>query len=94
MSTFDQIEYVLANYFSVDRELTEEEAFQFLRSDLASDRLFADDLRKQLSMAFKTPSFSWQDALRRNEVLTTNHEFDAERYAKKIFADAVGVEAS
>lgn len=67
---YECVEYVLANYFNVAIGCFEGEAVSILRVHLASNPTLFNQVGAHMENALGDESFSWGEALSRNDVVT------------------------
>jgi hypothetical protein len=81
MNTYQYIDHTLGSYFAVSNGEPENEAMAMLKKHLAENPALANNLRSELESALNDPSFSWRDALERNDVVVMDSEVEARSYA-------------
>lgn len=87
MKAYENINYVLANYFGPVAEYSEQEAISTLRRHLTEGAEFSEDLRTELQKALNDETYSWKDVFIENDVVFIETEEEARVYAKKILWD-------
>ncbi|MEV4701648.1 MULTISPECIES: hypothetical protein [Pseudomonas] len=86
---YEYVEYVLANYFNVAIGHSEGEAVSILRVHLASNPTLFNGVRAHIENALGDESFSWKEALSRNDVVTFEIEEGAREYARELLGRQV-----
>jgi hypothetical protein len=84
MMRYENIDFVLGCYFTIDNELSEEQGIEALREHLAANPEFAVELREEVQQALGDPAYSWRDAFETNNVVSIADEKRARQYAEKL----------
>ncbi|EJL84602.1 hypothetical protein PMI15_02081 [Polaromonas sp. CF318] len=80
---YEYVSHVLANYFSINSELSEEEAIADLRKHFFVNAILKKEIYSDLRQALNDDSFSWKDALQRYDVFHFENENEARSYVVK-----------
>ena len=86
---YENIDYILDNYFGPIAEYSEQKAISVLRKHLANSVELAEGLRTDLQSAMTEKTYSWKNAFVEHDVLFIETEEEARSYAKKILWDAL-----
>lgn len=93
MMRYEYIDYVLANYFTVANELSEQEGIEALREHLAANSEFATGLRREVEQALADDAYSWREAFEEHDVLTIVDEDEARRYGRRLLGAVLNMPA-
>jgi hypothetical protein len=81
---YEYIDHVLASYFGVGAEISEEEAISLLLENIKNSVVFASGLRAEVERVMRDSNYSWKTVLEKYEVAYFDTEGDARSYAMHI----------
>lgn len=84
MMHYENINYVLANYFNCAHGLTEQEGVDALRQHLIANPAFKTALREELEWALSEGTYSLCESFDAHEVASIADEKEARQYAETL----------